>query len=167
MERIGSEMDNIALIGNLSAVGVDHNQSQFAVDVLSNVEVAAVRCRRRAADDAAESLHDTGARPRLQVDHLRRGKRMNGLLRLVGLRGGRSGAGRDGVSIEAERVLAGIRELPEAYHETLVLRLVEGLTGPQIAAALDMTHGSVRVNLTRGMEMLREYLGAKSKGGEP
>jgi len=48
--------------------------------------------------------------------------------------------------------------LPETYAETLVLRLVEGLTGPQIAACTGMTHGSVRVNLTRGMQMLRERL---------
>ena len=52
-----------------------------------------------------------------------------------------------------------VRELPEAYRETLVLRLVEGLTGPEIAAATGLTHGSVRVNLHRGMKLLRERLG--------
>jgi RNA polymerase sigma-70 factor (ECF subfamily) len=60
---------------------------------------------------------------------------------------------------EAEEVLATIRGLPEAYSETLMLRLVEGLTGPQIAARTGMTHGSVRVNLHRGMALLRERLG--------
>ncbi len=34
---------------------------------------------------------------------------------------------------EALAVLAAIRALPEAYRETLVLRLVEGMTGPEIA----------------------------------
>ena len=58
----------------------------------------------------------------------------------------------------ALRLLNVIRSLPEAYAETLVLRLVEGLTGPQIAACTGMTHGSVRVNLTRGMQILRTRL---------
>lgn len=57
-----------------------------------------------------------------------------------------------------ERVLAEVQALPEAYRETLVLRLVEGMTGPEIAAATGLTHGSVRVNLTRGMQLLRPRL---------
>ena len=56
------------------------------------------------------------------------------------------------------RVLALVRTLPEAYRETLVLRLVEGLNGPEIAARTGLTHGSVRVNLTRGMALLRPLL---------
>ncbi|HET8549073.1 MAG TPA: sigma-70 family RNA polymerase sigma factor [Bryobacteraceae bacterium] len=56
-------------------------------------------------------------------------------------------------------VLNIIQTLPEAYRETLILRLVEGLTGPEIAERTGLTHGSVRVNLCRGMEMLREKLG--------
>jgi RNA polymerase sigma-70 factor, ECF subfamily len=35
---------------------------------------------------------------------------------------------------EARRALAAIRALPEAYRETLMMRLVEGMTGPEIAA---------------------------------
>ena len=35
--------------------------------------------------------------------------------------------------LDAERALAAIRSLPEAYRETLMLRLVEGLSGPEIA----------------------------------
>lgn len=59
---------------------------------------------------------------------------------------------------EAERSLRAIRALPEAYRETLVLRLVEGLTGPEIAERTGLTPGSVRVNLHRGMAQLRELL---------
>jgi RNA polymerase sigma-70 factor (ECF subfamily) len=62
--------------------------------------------------------------------------------------------------LEALAVLRAIRELPEAYRETLVLRLVEGMTGPEIALRTGMTPGSVRVNLHRGMKLLRERLGA-------
>ncbi len=60
---------------------------------------------------------------------------------------------------EAEQVLAVIRTLPEAYREPLVLRLVEGLTGPEIAEQVGLTPDSVRVNLHRGMKQLREKLG--------
>ena len=59
---------------------------------------------------------------------------------------------------EAEAVLRLIRALPEAYREPLVLRLVEGMTGPEIAARTGLTPGSVRVNLHRGYTMLRERL---------
>ena len=60
---------------------------------------------------------------------------------------------------EASRALEAIRCLPDAYRETLVLRLVEGLTGPEIAAKTGLTPASVRVNLHRGMKLLREKLG--------
>lgn len=59
---------------------------------------------------------------------------------------------------DAERVLAALRSLPEAYRETLALRLVEGWSGPEIAAATGLTPGSVRVNLHRGMALLREAI---------
>lgn len=55
-------------------------------------------------------------------------------------------------------VLGCIDRLPEAYREPLVLRLVEGLTGPEIAVHTGMTPGSVRVNLCRGMALLRPLL---------
>lgn len=62
-------------------------------------------------------------------------------------------------SREAAEILESVRSLPEAYSETLILRLVEGMTGPEIAAKTGLTHGSVRVNLNRGMQRLREKLG--------
>ena len=60
--------------------------------------------------------------------------------------------------MEALAVLAAIRALPDAYRETLMLRLVEGLSGPEIAERTGLTPGSVRVNLHRGMKQLRERL---------
>ena len=63
---------------------------------------------------------------------------------------------------EALAVLAVIQSLPEAYRETLVLRLVEGMTGPEIAARTGLTPASVRVNLHRGMKQLRERLERRS-----
>jgi RNA polymerase sigma-70 factor (ECF subfamily) len=60
---------------------------------------------------------------------------------------------------DAFAILDLIRSLPEAYRETLILRLVEGMTGPEIAQRTGLTPDSVRVNLCRGMKMLRELLG--------
>jgi RNA polymerase sigma-70 factor (ECF subfamily) len=59
---------------------------------------------------------------------------------------------------EAREILEAIRALPEAYRETLVMRLVESMTGPEIAERTGMTHGSVRVNLHRGMGLLATEL---------
>jgi RNA polymerase sigma-70 factor (ECF subfamily) len=64
---------------------------------------------------------------------------------------------------EAARMLDIVRSLPEAYRETLVMRLVEGMSGPEIAARTGMTPASVRVNLHRGMKMLREKLGLEGR----
>ncbi|MBT8494228.1 MAG: sigma-70 family RNA polymerase sigma factor [Deltaproteobacteria bacterium] len=61
-------------------------------------------------------------------------------------------------SAEAAQVLATIRKLPDAYRETLAMRLIEGMTGPEIAEQTGLTPGSVRVNLHRGMKQLRELL---------
>jgi RNA polymerase sigma-70 factor (ECF subfamily) len=67
---------------------------------------------------------------------------------------------REAVSAEmdARAALEAVRGLPDAYRETLVLRLVEGLTGPEIAIRTGLTPASVRVNLHRGMKLLREKL---------
>ena len=62
------------------------------------------------------------------------------------------------------QALFAIRTLPEAYRETLLLRLVEGLPGPEIARRTGLTHGSVRVNLCRGMKLLRARLSAEEAG---
>jgi len=53
---------------------------------------------------------------------------------------------------------AAIRAMPEAYRETLMMRLVEGLSGAEISERTGLTPGSVRVNLHRGMQLLREAL---------
>ena len=65
-------------------------------------------------------------------------------------------------NMEAQAVLNAILRLPEAYREPLIFRLVEGMTGPEIAARTGLTHGSVRVNLHRGMQKLREILGHRA-----
>ena len=60
---------------------------------------------------------------------------------------------------EAREILKTIRALPDAYKETLILRLIEGMTGNEIAEQTGLTPESVRVNLHRGMKLLRSKLG--------
>lgn len=68
---------------------------------------------------------------------------------------------------EAAMILECARQLPDAYRETMILRLVEGMTGPEIAARTGLTPGSVRVNLHRGMQRLREKLSRRASSDTP
>jgi RNA polymerase sigma-70 factor (ECF subfamily) len=86
------------------------------------------------------------------IDHLRRAPAMTELPPDL--------AARDSGQAEALQILSVIQSLPDAYRETLTLRLVEGMTGPEISALTGLTEGSVRVNLHRGMKQLRERLEA-------
>lgn len=98
------------------------------------------RIARNAAEDFRRSGHDW-----LQLDALYAARATQG------------------EEAEAAQALAAIRSLPEAYRETLMLRLVEGMTGPEIAERTGLTPGSVRVNLHRGMQLLREALGGGAR----
>jgi RNA polymerase sigma-70 factor, ECF subfamily len=68
-----------------------------------------------------------------------------------------------GADEESLVILDAIRRLPEAYRETLLMRFVHGMTGREIAERTGMTHGSVRVNLHRGVEQLRALLSGVKK----
>lgn len=73
---------------------------------------------------------------------------------------GRSGGASPHLQYEAAEALDAIRDLPEAYREPLMLRLVEGCSGREIAGLCGLTEDSVRVNLHRGFKLLRERIGA-------
>ena len=66
---------------------------------------------------------------------------------------------RGSIRNEANEIMAAIKSLPNTFKETLVLRLVEGMTGREIAEQTGMAPDSVRVNLHRGMKLLRQTLG--------
>jgi RNA polymerase sigma-70 factor, ECF subfamily len=91
---------------------------------------------------------------RRAMDHHRRAKPADELSETL------PSADRPDISAEAAFALAAIQRLPDAYRETLALRLVEGLSGAEIAAVTGLTPESVRVNLHRGFRLLRERLGA-------
>jgi len=67
--------------------------------------------------------------------------------------------GGDPIEADTLMVLDAIRKLPEAYRETLLMRLVEGMSGAEISERTGLSAGSVRVNLHRGMKLLRQKLG--------
>lgn len=77
----------------------------------------------------------------------------------IELRDVHAGRERSELPLQARQAFEAIDRLPEAYRETLILRLVEGMTGPEIAAHTGLTPESVRVNLCRGMKLLRVELG--------
>jgi RNA polymerase sigma-70 factor (ECF subfamily) len=126
-------------------------RAQEADDLLHEVFLAALDRLGALRDDRAFGGWLATIARNHAIDHHRRGRRDDELPADC--------AAPDRATVEALAVLETIRALPEAYRETLVLRLVEGLTGPEIAARCGMTHASVRVNLHRGMRRLRERLG--------
>jgi len=67
--------------------------------------------------------------------------------------------GGDPIEAETLAVLDAVRRLPDAYRETLLMRLLEGMSGNEIADRTGLTPASVRVNLHRGMQLLRKKLG--------
>jgi RNA polymerase sigma-70 factor (ECF subfamily) len=121
----------------------------FVEDLLQDVFVEALRGIRRLRETEAFGGWLAAIARNLAANHYRRGTDVVQEHEAVAP---------DRPSAEAAEILAKIRELPEAYRETLALRLVEGMTGAEIAERTGLTHGSVRVNLSRGMNLLRERL---------
>jgi RNA polymerase sigma-70 factor (ECF subfamily) len=135
-----------------SRVGPDH-----ADDLTQEVFLAVYRKIGQVRDAAAlPGWIATVARNAANDHHRRRGRspRREPLAEVAAP----EAAGEGDLARLRARVLALLGTLPEAYRETLVLRLVEGLTGPEIAARTGMTPGSVRVNLARGLSLLRPLL---------
>jgi len=121
--------------------------------------------------DAEDLVQDVFVRALEQLHSLREPRAFGGWLAAVARRSAadsyrkrkpvddlqdRAGAARP--DEEAFEVLDAIQALPAAYRETLILRLLEGMTGPEIAARTGLTPESVRVNLCRGMKQLRRAL---------
>ncbi len=128
-----------------------------------------------APDDAADLVHDVFLTAMNRLDTLRDQNAFGGWLaaiarntarmehrrniRLVPLEADVAGTEHEQTGLDGATVLAAIRSLPSAYREPLMLRLVEGLSGNDIAGRTGLAPGSVRVNLHRGMALLRKQLG--------
>lgn len=143
----------------LAHVGVDH-----ADDVTQDVFCTVFASMSRLREPGAFAGFLCTAARNAACDHLRRKKRSpvvstgDDMLADSLADGARGPASEIAGRETTQRVLAALQGLPEAYRETLLLRLMSGLSGAEIAEQTGMTHGSVRVNLTRGMTLLRERL---------
>jgi RNA polymerase sigma-70 factor (ECF subfamily) len=126
-----------------------------AEDLVQDVFLAALRQLHALRDAAAFPGWLAMIARNRASDHHRRAKETTELPEDLASRGA--------PETEALAVLAVIKTLPEAYRETLILRLVEGMTGDEIAARAGLTPASVRVNLHRGMKQLREKLGKEKR----
>jgi len=133
------------------AVLLAHAGPAEAADLAQDVFLQALRKIHTVESPDAVGAWLCALARRRAADHHRRARRASEPPRDVAVR--------DPRKAEAAEVLDAIRALPAAYCETLLMRLVEGMTGPEIAAATGLTPGSVRVNLHRGMKLLRARLG--------
>ena len=124
-------------------------------DLMQDVFVCALRQLPMLREPAAFGGWLCSIARRAATDHARARRRF--LFRMPERSGGPRPDG------GAFAILESIRQLPESYRETLLLRLVEGMTGPEIAARTGLTPESVRVNLCRGMKMLRQLLEGNKK----
>lgn len=141
------------------AIVLAHAGSRHAEDVTQEVFCSVFAALGRLRDIAAFPAFVATAARNAARDALRRARRTPPSESADGLLASEPSPAQHAEQHElAERVLAVLRTLPETYRETLLLRLVGGLSGPEIAAQTGMTHGSVRVNLTRGMALLRPLL---------
>jgi RNA polymerase sigma-70 factor, ECF subfamily len=120
-------------------------------DIVQDVFVTAYVRIRELRDPAAFGGWIAAIARNRATDYLRRSQQEEALPADV--------AGRDPSEAETLAVLDVVRKLPDAYRETLLMRLVEGMSGNEIAERTGLTPGSVRVNLHRGMKLLRERLG--------
>jgi RNA polymerase sigma-70 factor, ECF subfamily len=127
--------------------------SDAAEDVVQDVFMHAFTHLKDLREPVAFGAWICAIARRRAVDHYRRERPTAELVDNV------AASDKPDVTAEAHAALSAIHELPEAYRETLVLRLVEGLSGPEIAALTGLTPDSVRVNLHRGFRLLRERLG--------
>lgn len=129
-----------------------HAPRQEAGDLVQEVFLRALRELRGLREAAAFGGWLASIARNRAHDHFRRSRPTDELPETL------AAPGRASDDVEADRVLDVVRGLPEAYRETVILRLVEGMTGPEIAERTGLTPGSVRVNLHRGMKLLREQL---------
>jgi RNA polymerase sigma-70 factor (ECF subfamily) len=134
------------LLARLPRVDVDDAAQDVFVDALK--QIGKLRDRAAFGGWVAQIAR------RHAIDHFRRARHTEPLISEV-----TASASEDR---EAWMVLDAVVALPEAYRETMILRFVEGMTGPEIAEQTGLAPGSVRVNLHRGVQMLREKL---AKGG--
>ncbi len=146
------------------AVVLAHARYADAADLVQDVFVAALRSLADVEDAAAFPGWLMSIARNTAIDHLRKRARQAGQRHtLTAISSTTAVAENSSPSADANRVLQALLTLPDAYRETLIMRLLEDLTGPEIAERTGLAPGSVRVNLHRGMELLRAALTPRSE----
>lgn len=133
---------------------------EFADDLLQEVFLKAMSQLARLREDSHFGGWIAAIARNRAVDHYRQTREMQSSDEIASKT---TATEEPDTQAEARQVLAAIHSLPDAYRETLSMRLVEGMTGPEIASRTGLTHDSVRVNLHRGMKLLRERLGSRKR----
>lgn len=67
-------------------------------------------------------------------------------------------AGNDGINPEVWVVRRGLAKLPDKYREVLVLQVIGGYTGAEMAEMLELPRATVNTRLFRARQQLREIL---------
>lgn len=126
-----------------------------APDVVQDVFLTAMRTLDSLKDDRAFGAWIAAIARHRAIDHLR-ARRCSGEI-------DDSLAAPESQPDGASAALALLHALPEAYRETLALRFIEGMSGREIAERTGLSAGSVRVNLHRGVKLLRQRLGGSGE----
>jgi RNA polymerase sigma-70 factor (sigma-E family) len=66
-----------------------------------------------------------------------------------------------------QTLTAALRRLPRRQCEVIVLRYLLDFSEAEVAAALGVSHGTVKTHLHRGMAAIRKSLGPALEGGAP
>ncbi len=73
-------------------------------------------------------------------------------------------AGNPGIDPEVWTLRRGIARLPEKYREVLVLQVIGGYTGEEMAQMLELPRATVNTRLFRARQQLRDLLDGDSAG---
>jgi RNA polymerase sigma-70 factor, ECF subfamily len=146
--------------GMVYSVAVSRVPVDQAADVVQEVFLRALRKLKRLREAAAFGGWITAIARNAARDVERQGRTVEVTVEL-------SRRETQHQEMDARAALRAIRALPAAYRKTIMMRLVQGMTGPEIANRTGLSAASVRVNLHRGMKLLRERLAAPTRKKTP
>jgi RNA polymerase sigma-70 factor (ECF subfamily) len=109
--------------------------------------------RRIAANLCIDHLRQRG-QPTLSLD-----ERLESGLEQADDSPGSSPAQATEMAEDSRRVLAAVQQLPPKQRTVLIMRHIEGMTLEEIAGALRLPLGTVKVNLFRGRQAVRKLVG--------
>lgn len=128
-------------------------------DLMQDTMLACVRGRDRLRDDGSFRAYLFATARFVLYEHVRR--RRNGEfdpeeIALADLGPGPSTA--YAKHREQQILLQALQKLPLEFQVTLELYYLEGLSGPELAAVLDIPEATVRSRVRRGSDKLRQYI---------